>query len=760
MASKSRRLSGRRLSGKTGGGSSRRLSGLPDPDELENQENSGMGANNDELEMRERRNTKKRNRRRSGRFSLGGRGLKNLLLPGEGEQTVLTESELTSMYKATIEMSTQNKINSKNAFQLQLIDRIDDVVNVVTGGGDGTDSHSNFQHAGCVVEAAAKIYDARVDETYKGTQRFCADLVRSAGAVDSGGANGADGTDGADADGATGEGRTGKAKASKKLGLARTLETNVSNINIRKSDLECDVDPLFEKMSQRFDEGGARGMLLGNMPVSGGPRIVFGSAEASGGDDEDIAEEGQAAPAPAPAFFTFSVDTEAICRASSAGSICTDTAVLYAGYKAFDNLAAGHDGIEVMPQPDQSQAFASLGSDDEEDGGYDSNGGAGFDGDDFGDGGGDDDFYGDDLGSSSSSSSSSMSAQHGGAAPMAANESVTAYNYYAIGGANASSPGSAKWADKKANWAGPGHSSHWKLFSGTKSRGGGKSNGSSKPKEPKVVFHVDFSAEPINVDVAFAGPKRSKSSTCQSKASLAKFRADLSAYLLPEDAHYGLNDLHTLFFRPKAFVRGAHMSAQGGNSASDSTPSSQHGDYGDDGADDNWGDDGAWGDHAFGETSDPNAPDNFYSHSAGTGDLDLLEDANVTEKIDIGYATTRKVFDIRQLKGEFWNTVRTEAPIRPAAKDVFEVNAGSSDKAANKALAGKKHATASTVQDVFTGAASFRGTLNQVCVAVCYFVVCDSCMHSHNSLFSDSNIFLCLFFFFFFLARAAVAQGR
>ena len=81
MASKSRRLSGRRLSGKTGGGSSRRLSGLPDPDELENQENSGMGANNDELEMRERRNTKKRNRRRSGRFSLGGRGLKNLLLP-------------------------------------------------------------------------------------------------------------------------------------------------------------------------------------------------------------------------------------------------------------------------------------------------------------------------------------------------------------------------------------------------------------------------------------------------------------------------------------------------------------------------------------------------------------------------------------------------------------------------------------------------------------------------------------------------------
>ena len=170
---------------------------------------------------------------------------------------MLTESELTSMYKATIEMSTQNKINSKNAFQLQLIDRIDDVVNVMTGTGDNADSHSNFQHAGCVVEAAAKIYDARVDETYKGTQRFCADLVRSAGAVDNK-------DEDVDANNGDGEARESKAKASKKLGLARTLETNVANINIRKSDLECDVDPLFEKMSQRFDEGGARGMLLGN----------------------------------------------------------------------------------------------------------------------------------------------------------------------------------------------------------------------------------------------------------------------------------------------------------------------------------------------------------------------------------------------------------------------------------------------------------------------------------------------------------------
>ena len=108
-------------------------------------------------------------------------------------------------------------------------------------------------------------------------------------------------------------------------------------------------------------------------------------------------------------------------------------------------------------------------------------------------------------------------------------------------------------------------------------------------------------------------------------------------------------------------------------------------------------------------------------------DLDLLEDANMTEKIDIGYATTRKVFDIRQLKGEFWNKVRSEAPVRPEAKDVFEINAGSSDRIADKVLSEKKRVQGTTVQDVFEDAASFRGTLNEVsqvqivCPSLLYF---------------------------------------
>jgi len=50
-------------------------------------------------------------------------------------------------------------------------------------------------------------------------------------------------------------------------------------------DSAFDIDPLFHKMSKSFDEGGAKGLLLGNLGVSQrrGCRIVFDSKE----DEED-----------------------------------------------------------------------------------------------------------------------------------------------------------------------------------------------------------------------------------------------------------------------------------------------------------------------------------------------------------------------------------------------------------------------------------------------------------------------------------------
>lgn len=54
-------------------------------------------------------------------------------------------------------------------------------------------------------------------------------------------------------------------KQSRKLGVVNTLESNESALQMDASELSFDADPLFHVMSRRFDEGGARGLLLSNL---------------------------------------------------------------------------------------------------------------------------------------------------------------------------------------------------------------------------------------------------------------------------------------------------------------------------------------------------------------------------------------------------------------------------------------------------------------------------------------------------------------
>ena len=42
---------------------------------------------------------------------------------------------------------------------------------------------------------------------------------------------------------------------------------HTANINISKLDSAYAIDPLFLKMSESFDEGGSKGLLLGNLGV-------------------------------------------------------------------------------------------------------------------------------------------------------------------------------------------------------------------------------------------------------------------------------------------------------------------------------------------------------------------------------------------------------------------------------------------------------------------------------------------------------------
>lgn len=116
------------------------------------------------------------------------------------------------------------------------------------------------------MDASVKIYSNRVDDTYAASHRILESLSRNANERD---ADEDEDTSPLEGD-ESGEprkpkGRVGSKAASNKLGVAKTIERNVSALNMVKLEHDYGVDPMFQKMAKAFDEGGAKGMIMYNM---------------------------------------------------------------------------------------------------------------------------------------------------------------------------------------------------------------------------------------------------------------------------------------------------------------------------------------------------------------------------------------------------------------------------------------------------------------------------------------------------------------
>ena len=150
-------------------------------------------------------------------------------------------------------MVCTQKITAKNSWNLELIDHMGSLIKE-----DGSEREHrggvNFQKASCTLDASIKIYSHRVDDTWSSSFRILENLSR-------GNQNGED-------DGEEGEknpARVGSKTISNRLNLTSTIEKNVSNLNGEILDVTHSADPMFHKMSQAFDEGGAKGMLTANL---------------------------------------------------------------------------------------------------------------------------------------------------------------------------------------------------------------------------------------------------------------------------------------------------------------------------------------------------------------------------------------------------------------------------------------------------------------------------------------------------------------
>jgi condensin complex subunit 2 len=201
-------------------------------------------------------------------------------------------------------------------------------------GDETSRSKVNFQKASCTLDASIKIYSYRVDETAASTYRVLENLSRTD--LDSAGGEGG---------GKVAHSKVGTKEASSKLGVADTLEKNLANINLSNVDRAFSVDPLFHKMSKTFDEAGSKGMLLNNLCVRDGCRVMFDS-----GGDEGEGAKGKGKHAPSS-----EQSPKVMGRlAADASSLCSK----------LQDLLGGRDlgSLSLVPQYDDFRAqLAELG---------------------------------------------------------------------------------------------------------------------------------------------------------------------------------------------------------------------------------------------------------------------------------------------------------------------------------------------------------------------------------------------------------------
>lgn len=82
----------------------------------------------------------------------------------------LSHEQLKEIYSSCIRLSSENKINVKNAFGLQLIDYMQDLLT------NENKNSTNFQVAGCTLDASVKIYSYRVDSVHSDAMKIAGTL--------------------------------------------------------------------------------------------------------------------------------------------------------------------------------------------------------------------------------------------------------------------------------------------------------------------------------------------------------------------------------------------------------------------------------------------------------------------------------------------------------------------------------------------------------------------------------------------------------
>ncbi|KAK1568486.1 hypothetical protein Q3G72_025079 [Acer saccharum] len=192
---------------------------------------------------------------------------------GDESDPCLGKDQILELFQNCIKLASENKINQKNTWELNLIDHLCEIIKV-----EENDVETNFQKASCTLEAGVKIYSLRVDSVHSEAYKVLGGISRA-------GQENEPDTMGEDASGHNGhEEGNSKKDMEKKQSPSSTLESSFEALNVKKFDVAFAVDPLYHQTSAQFDEGGAKGLLLNNLGVYAGCRVLFDSLEVPGKD--------------------------------------------------------------------------------------------------------------------------------------------------------------------------------------------------------------------------------------------------------------------------------------------------------------------------------------------------------------------------------------------------------------------------------------------------------------------------------------------
>lgn len=538
----------------------------------------------------------------------------------------LSNAQISEHYSTCIKLSTENKITTKNAFGLHLIDYMADILKQ-------KDSElTNFKVAAGTLDASTKIYAVRVDAVHADAYRVLGGLGAETKPGEAGSGEAEEGAD----DAADVEPTAKQAK--KKRPPKKTVEQNLGNINAPESERRCEVDPMFQKMASSFDESSTAGVFLSVLfSESSRCELLFPSHMIL------LPSKPSYSPPP-PESVPASPFTAGLQRSQEKGAICPSLQDF-----SFTSWNPEQTMNQLLEKMKQGEHVFDVNAEPEPEPEEDS---PDFDAD-FEEGQGD---YDDELKEYKEGCEAGGSGKGRDVIPIGEGDIATMclqlssqprdYSYF--------SPRTM------ATWAGPGY---WQFKPKHKLD---HMPDKEKPKrKPKKVYEIDFNDD-VNFDTYF---RTTRAATTISKSALSSCTKKTT---LPADFQFPPETLSQLSLKPSSSLHQEAQKRLSGEVGEDI------GDYDYNNANDTanfcpglpGGDSDDDAELFTGSDDTQPSVDSFPPPSQDLcnvttyGEDDLVPEPHRVNKIEINYAKTAKKMDMKRLKNSMW-TLLTDSPEKP-----------------------------------------------------------------------------------------------